>query len=110
MVAFLELFLNLDIISAYISCNIASSSKESVISVSSNLKDLECDETPFLSALINARANIRRQYFFPSHQSGNYTSDKMKGLIGADAFYYDLPELDGLDNIHNPEVLPAINY
>lgn len=60
--------------------------------------------TPYVSSLIKVRDSIlpTRQYFFPGHSSGRYlhNSGDYKHL---DVFQHDLPELDGLDNIHAPE-------
>ena len=62
--------------------------------------------TPFASSLVRVRESIApaKQFFFPGHSSGRFAlhnSDLDK--LRTDAFYHDLPELDGLDNIHSPE-------
>jgi arginine/lysine/ornithine decarboxylase len=58
--------------------------------------------TPFLSALLRVRELISpsKQFFFPGHSSGRFANRELDML---DLFQHDLPELDGLDNIHAPE-------
>jgi arginine/lysine/ornithine decarboxylase len=46
---------------------------------------------------------IKDRYFFPGHCGGEYAPRVFKKLYGSDILHYDLPELDGLDNIHLPE-------
>lgn len=63
------------------------------------------EETPFLSALIKVQRDLRANFFFPGHSGGASLPEMLKRLDepGGTIFKYDLPELDGLDNIHNPE-------
>ena len=58
--------------------------------------------TPYLSALRQVRSSIlpNKQFFFPGHSSGRFVNDEIRD-IGLHT--HDLPELDGLDNIHAPE-------
>jgi len=58
--------------------------------------------TPYLSALREVRSSIlpNKQFFFPGHSSGRFVNDEIRD-IGLHT--HDLPELDGLDNIHAPE-------
>jgi arginine decarboxylase len=63
------------------------------------------EETPFLSALIKVQKDLRANFFFPGHSGGASLPEAFKRLDepGGSIFKYDLPELDGLDNIHNPD-------
>jgi arginine/lysine/ornithine decarboxylase len=60
-------------------------------------------EIPLLSAINAVTPAIKDRYFFPGHCGGEYAPKSLKRLYGQDLFQYDLPELDGLDNIHYPE-------
>lgn len=46
----------------------------------------------------------RVKFFFPSHTGGKYAPQSLKDLMMT-SLAYDLPELDGLDNFHSPEVV-----
>ena len=64
--------------------------------------------TPFLSALVKVRGEIppSGQFFFPGHAAGRHAlagSADLQALRGSDLYKHDLPELDGLDNLHAPE-------
>ena len=62
------------------------------------------EKTPFLSALKQVQKDLKANFFFPGHSGGACLSDSFKRLNGPGTiFKYDLPELDGLDNIHCPE-------
>lgn len=70
-------------------------------------------ETPFLSALkeVFNEVGTENNFFFPGHCGGkfspkslNFLKNKINDEGSGDFFLYDLPELDGLDNIHCPEV------
>jgi lysine decarboxylase len=64
---------------------------------------LQSSRTPFLSALLAVEPSLRHRYFFPGH-SNAFIPPAFDGLTSIrDVFQYDLPELDGLDNIHAPE-------
>jgi arginine/lysine/ornithine decarboxylase len=63
----------------------------------------EQQEIPLISALNEVIPSIKNRYFFPGHCGGEYAPKSLKRLYGQDLFHYDLPELDGLDNIHCPE-------
>jgi len=74
----------------------------------SNIADDNSDlsRAPYLQSLKIILPKIKHQFFFPGHRSGNCApSQLLTNLIGKEALQFDLPELDGLDNIHNPEVL-----
>jgi len=62
------------------------------------------EKTPFLSALIEVQKDLKANFFFPGHSGGACLPESFKRLNGyGTIFKYDLPELDGLDNIHSPE-------
>ena len=72
-----------------------------------SLRDSECNESddasaPFFDALVTTRRTLQHRYFFPGH--GGMIFPKFVKDIGRNFFLHDLPELDGLDNIHFPEV------
>jgi hypothetical protein len=59
----------------------------------------------YLEALsLEANHTNRVNFFFPSHNGGKYLPRTLKDLLTTNSFAYDLPELDGLDNFHAPEV------
>ena len=58
-------------------------------------------KSPFYDALISVNLTIGDRYFFPGHNGGMNIPMPMREVT----FQHDLPELDGLDNIHSPEVL-----
>ena len=64
-------------------------------------------ETPYLSALISAEENLKdsHRFFFPGHGGGHALPEELTFLASKkkSIFSYDLPELDGTDNVHNPE-------
>lgn len=55
--------------------------------------------SPFFDALISINPSLKERYFFPGHCGGKYLPYNFKSSI---SFCHDLPELDGLDNIHSP--------
>ena len=59
--------------------------------------------TPFLDALVRARGEVKEDYFFPGHHLGKNMPREMVDVYGKDneVFNLDLPELDGLGNIHS---------
>jgi hypothetical protein len=61
------------------------------------------EDIPLVSALYEVTPAIKDRYFFPGHCGGEYVPKVLKRLYGSELFHYDLPELDGLDNIHCPE-------
>jgi hypothetical protein len=70
---------------------------------------------PYVEALLEVSKPIRERFFFPGHSGGAFADDQLSQIVGATPLKYDLPELDGLDNIHNPEVynshdLPSSNW
>eukprot|EP01035_Chromulina_nebulosa_P034763 gene34763-46684_t len=69
------------------------------------ISDSECTESdvsaPFCDALVTTRQSLQHRYFFPGHGGMNFP--KFVEEVGSNSFFYDLPELDGLDNIHFPE-------
>ena len=70
-------------------------------------KIIRQEATPFLTALTHIRSTVPHQFFFPGHSSGKFIPDLLKEEIfsrTSSPFEFDLPELDGLDNVHNPEV------
>ena len=79
----------------------------SSLTVTSSQTDLECsietDATaPFCDALRTVKQTLKHRFFFPGH--GGLCIPKFVEDIGSNSFTYDMPELDGLDNIHFPEV------
>jgi hypothetical protein len=64
------------------------------------------EDTPFLTALKNIHSTVPHQFFFPGHSSGKFIPDLLKDVIfnSRNPFEFDLPELDGLDNVHQPKV------
>jgi hypothetical protein len=72
--------------------------------------DSECTESdvsaPFCDALVTTRQSLQHRYFFPGHGGMNFP--KFVEEIGSNSFFHDLPELDGLDNIHCPEVAYSV--
>ena len=63
---------------------------------------------PFIDALKTIVPPItacRQQYFFPSHNGGKHLPTSFTDLQNSNSnlWQYDVPELDGLDNIHNPQ-------
>ena len=61
------------------------------------------EEIPIITALIEVAATLKDRYFFPGHNGGEHIPKAFKKLYGENILHYDLPELDGLDNIHCPE-------
>lgn len=62
------------------------------------------DEDDYLSQLIKANEKAKRRYFFPNHNGGKGLPKNFKKIISSAIGKYDLPELDELDNLHEPEV------
>jgi arginine/lysine/ornithine decarboxylase len=60
-------------------------------------------ESPIISAIADVLPTIKERYFFPGHAGGEHVPKSLKKLYGSELFNLDLPELDGLDNIHCPE-------
>lgn len=60
-------------------------------------------ESPIISAIADVIPPIKERYFFPGHAGGEYAPKPLKKIYGSELFNIDLPELDGLDNIHCPE-------
>ena len=75
-----------------------SSSKFSLLSLPS-----PHEEIPLINALIEVAPTLKDRYFFPGHNGGEFAPKVFKKLYGPDLLNFDLPELDGLDNIHCPE-------
>lgn len=61
------------------------------------------DEIPLIASLAEVTPPIKERYFFPGHNGGENSPKSVRKIYGTDIFALDLPELDGLDNIHNPE-------
>ena len=74
-----------------------------ITSLAAGSKQPRAPATPFLTSLIRVRDSISpgKQFFFPGHSSGRFAD--RSALDQLDIFEHDLPELDGLDNIHAPE-------
>jgi hypothetical protein len=62
---------------------------------------LKIDKHPFLTSLVKEGHRIKHRYFYPGH--GGFIP-KVEDTPFQKIGIYDLPELDELDNIHNPEV------
>ncbi len=58
----------------------------------------------FLSCLVEADMKAKRRYFFPNHDGGKALPKSLRKIIDENVARYDLPELDELDNLHQPEV------
>ena len=67
------------------------------------------EQISYVDALINEADDTRDSYFFPGHSSGSFLPKELRAF-GSELFKYDLPELDGLDNIHCPEVRQNLIY
>ena len=61
------------------------------------------DEIPLIASLAEVTPPIKERYFFPGHNGGENSPKSVRKIYGTDIFGLDGPELDGLDNIHNPE-------
>ena len=61
------------------------------------------DCVPLMNALAEVLPPLKERYFFPGHCGGDHAPKSLKRLYGSELFSLDLPELDGLDNIHCPE-------
>jgi len=63
---------------------------------------------PFCDALIDVVEAIKHKFFFPGHSGGINVPSQLRKIffdnLDSSPLKFDLPELDGLDNIHNPEV------
>ena len=59
---------------------------------------------PFVAALTKVALDIKYRFFFPGHNGGSGAPTQLKQLVNDGGLLRcDLPELDGLDNIHSPE-------
>lgn len=62
----------------------------------------KCSETPFLSSLLQVTPKLRHRFFFPGHSGvAPVAMNKLGSIQGL--YRNDVPELEGTDNIHNPE-------
>ena len=59
-------------------------------------------DTPFIESLLNANRDTRHRYFFPGHSGGLYLPAVFSNLSLASI---DLPELDDIATVQNPEVI-----
>jgi arginine/lysine/ornithine decarboxylase len=67
------------------------------------LQDLRPSPAPWVQALLDVEPTLKHRFFFPGH-SNQFIPPALSPLSDIRGmFKYDLPELDGLDNIHNPE-------
>ena len=64
---------------------------------------LSSSKTPFVDALVEVVPSLKHRYFFPGHANLYFPSLFRDKLPLGKAFEFDVPELDGLDNIHAPE-------
>jgi len=62
----------------------------------------DSSSTPYVDALLSSVDLIKHRYFFPGHNGGKGSPNSIINIL-KNALYYDLPELDELDNIHSPE-------
>jgi len=63
------------------------------------------EKSPFLDALVAANKLVHHRFFFPGHNGGKYGSSKFKDALQSSMMQrLDLPELDELDNVHDPQV------
>ncbi len=70
----------------------------------------------FIDALKSVAPSLQHRYFFPGHCGGLCAPAALVDLLSSSnsvaadgedrnsVLSYDLPELDGLDNLHNPQV------
>ena len=66
--------------------------------------EADADLPPMVAALQSVTLGIGDRYFFPGHCGGRHAPASLTALYGQGGlFVYDLPELDGLDNVHCPE-------
>ncbi len=70
----------------------------------SNLEEDWTSHDDFLSCLVEADMKAKRRYFFPNHDGGKALPKSLRKIIDENVARYDLPELDELDNLHQPEV------
>lgn len=61
----------------------------------------ELADAPFLEALEHYNSKLKSTFFLPSHQRGEYSPKMAKVVLGNQAYAFDLPELDGLGNVHD---------
>jgi hypothetical protein len=61
--------------------------------------------TPFYSALVETSNKIKHRYFFPGHCGGRYFPKQFTMDLSL-----DLPELESIDSIHKPEVIPSFSF
>lgn len=64
--------------------------------------DSSQNKTPYLTALIQTEKYITHRFFFPGH-AGKRSVEYNELLDLTNMLRFDLPELEGTDNIHNPE-------
>ena len=69
----------------------------------SNLEETHQPLLPLVSALETASNNNRHAFFAPGHKQGRGITPALQGLLGAQVFKADLPELPELDNLFAPE-------
>ena len=75
-----------------------------LVAFASSCKPAVPGRAPLVSALARATKDIKHRFFFPGHNGGQGAPELLKRLVdGGGLLHYDLPELDGLDNIHSPE-------
>lgn len=58
-------------------------------------------DAPFLRALERSRGDLKSTFFLPSHQKGGFAPKMATEVLGSRAYAFDLPELDGLGNVHD---------
>ena len=56
---------------------------------------------PLLSALQEKSKEFSSTFFLPSHQQGRFCPEIARDALGSRAYELDLPELDGLGNVHD---------
>jgi arginine decarboxylase len=59
-------------------------------------------DTPLIQALLRYQGENYRPLHMPGHKQGNSQPDWFKELLGPQVFKFDLTELPGLDDLHNP--------
>lgn len=79
---------------------------KSIFTRSTALKCISGDKAAFMESILRAVSDldVDSRYFFPGHQGGKRAPQSIVEQLGEAVFNLDVPELDGVDNIHSPEV------
>jgi arginine/lysine/ornithine decarboxylase len=58
-------------------------------------------DAPFLRALQKKKTELSSTFFLPTHQGGRFVPVAAREVLGDGLYDLDLPELDGLGNVHD---------